>query len=325
MTQLEVIKAELPEQSCAVEKEVEVAAEESPAEEEGGDDQQCPKPFTPLWDPSRFEGEFLDTLGNIVTVAKTANARLSFTASLGKPGSPQVTHLTISKRWPSNHSVYKSWMCGNGVLQRKKSSFEKIIWRRYDGKESIWERRIPDGIVYFDPPQFLTNMNHFFPVTYAMDPDEEEAPQQVPEIKEKVEYVPRLDSPSNNVAIEDGMLEWTVCDKYAKFAKMPKDFAINSPVFSVHDIENMQLIFLPKGRKKQLDDGLCAINIVMGTLRSGTGVKFEIFLNGVSGGPRVCLGKRYDVEYQQLDVQEVSTVKISLRILDIFREESILN
>lgn len=133
-------------------------------------------------------------------------------------------------------------------------------------------------------------------------------------------YTPKLKEfkASMVCAIENSELMWSLSEKPETLKKMPKDFGVNSPVFSVADVENMQLLFLPNGRTNSESDDVCAINLLTGTLKTGTGIKFELTLNGISTGPKVCLGKRFTTELPK--PQGNNDIQIGFRVLDIFSE-----
>eukprot|EP00928_Gymnodinium_smaydae_P078934 TRINITY_DN62987_c0_g1_i1.p1 TRINITY_DN62987_c0_g1~~TRINITY_DN62987_c0_g1_i1.p1 ORF type:complete len:644 (+),score=108.41 TRINITY_DN62987_c0_g1_i1:268-1932(+) len=104
------------------------------------------------FDARTFVGEWLDGLGHSILVVPAARKqgqgryRDAYLATMHKPGVPdKVFHI-------SRDQGKKDWTCGNGVLNRESTTSEKIVWLAGDGRTNAWNRRPPDGPVYFDAP-----------------------------------------------------------------------------------------------------------------------------------------------------------------------------
>lgn len=310
--------------------------------EEYAKENERQRPDYKPWNPQNFAGEFRDTLGNWVTsICDSTNPkRLVFTVTMQKSYDQPPRQLVVRQVY--GYNGYRRWMCGNGYFQRQTSSHDKIIWQTVDGRESTWTRTIPDGPVYFDPPPFLMaqaeapkteRCTYVVNEEAAAESSNEEVAEEEEDEQKMERHTPKLkdETRENCVEISPGSLEWTVGEKMSKLRSLPADFAVNSPMFSVHNIDDMQLLFLPGGRKatdKASESGekTSVINLMTGNLKSGTGIKFEITLNGVRTGPKVCLGKRFCCEFPSpfANKQSPKEVVIGFRVLDIFREGSIL-
>lgn len=291
-------------------------------------------PATLAWNPNHFCGEFWDNLGHDVCA--------QFTSRNNKKGEEIINlEANLIKKCGDNEGSQKTlvvkkaknkWQCGNGFFQAHESHFDKIVWETKDGKRSIWTRYAPTGPVFFDPPPMLLSEGGMVNIDMGCVLEEQivkedlkkfefqaGAQEFIPFQKKLEMYTPKLKEfkASMVCTIENAELRWTLSEKPETLKKMPKDFGVNSPVFSVAEVENMQLLFLPNGRTNSESEDVCAINLLTGSLKTGTGIKFELFLNGISTGPKVCLGKRFTTELpkpQGIDIQ------IGFRVLDIFSE-----
>ncbi|CAL1134571.1 unnamed protein product [Cladocopium goreaui] len=108
------------------------------------------------FDPEYFLGEWLDNLGHKIVVSHASQRfrnqrpgrnqpRMSFRANLQKDGVPDKRFTITLDRW-------QQWRCGNGTLVQEESNQEFLTWEAEDGRVSNWERPVPEGPVYFDPP-----------------------------------------------------------------------------------------------------------------------------------------------------------------------------
>eukprot|EP00929_Paragymnodinium_shiwhaense_P070190 TRINITY_DN35531_c0_g1_i1.p1 TRINITY_DN35531_c0_g1~~TRINITY_DN35531_c0_g1_i1.p1 ORF type:complete len:543 (-),score=82.54 TRINITY_DN35531_c0_g1_i1:162-1790(-) len=92
-----------------------------------------------IFDAASFEGEWLDSFGQKLTVEPAEQGRGSM--------SVKVSTLTgriqlLSLRWDSATWL---WVCGNGVLDAASSSSSCRVWEAGDGRRTVWDRPAAAG------------------------------------------------------------------------------------------------------------------------------------------------------------------------------------
>lgn len=305
------------------------------------------------WNPRTFAGEFQDSLGNYVQVmqAPSGPKSLVFSAFLYK-GQHPPRRLLVAKHRMANGRW--RWMCGNGYFQRYSSEADKIVWETDDGRVNTWTRCPPPlGPVFFDPPPhlfknindepFLQGLGGAVPSNYEAgdlsspiaNTESEEpqtvtktstftfsvnAPEFVPRGKKATPVIQTGSLKSDQFKIDDGRLVWTVKESLEMLKHYQQGMSIASVAFDVGEVIGMQYFFYPVGKKGSSGP---EIGFMPGELPSGTGIKFEFWLNGISSGPQVCLGKRqHPVPFAE--IPDGSEFTIHFQVHDIFQKESIL-
>lgn len=79
-----------------------------------------------------FLGEWMDSLGNAVSVYNVDAYEIKLVASLSRPPRADI-HLSLRPAARGN-----GWQCGNSVLDTNQSSSEQLYWLTGDGRVSVW-------------------------------------------------------------------------------------------------------------------------------------------------------------------------------------------
>mmetsp|Transcript_38107 Transcript_38107/g.89279 ORF Transcript_38107/g.89279 Transcript_38107/m.89279 type:complete len:636 (-) Transcript_38107:117-2024(-) len=116
-----------------------------------------------------------------------------------------------------------------------------------------------------------------------------------------------------------GRFEWTLREPWGKLRKYPKDHCIASPLFGRCGQEkNMKIVYYPNG-SKTAEPNHCTLALTRGT--DSAGIKFEFTVNGRSGGPKVCLGRRivgdYTKPFSDSEENDEESVIVCFQVLEV--------
>lgn len=76
-------------------------------------------------------GQWVDSLGNDVSVTYTDKFQTKMVATLSRPPRPDI-HLTVKPVF------FSGWHCGNAVLHAMWSTPQQLCWLTGDGRVSVW-------------------------------------------------------------------------------------------------------------------------------------------------------------------------------------------
>jgi hypothetical protein len=122
----------------------------------------------------------------------------------------------------------------------------------------------------------------------------------------------------------DKRLQWTLPPSWITLSHYPKDFCVASPIFGLpRSAPFMQIIFYPNGSRTAAP-GQCTVELKRG--QGSAGLKFEVFVNGRSSGPKTCIGARYMGDFAKpfdgdCGYDEEPKVVIVMKILDVLADD----
>ncbi|CAD7922832.1 unnamed protein product [Amoebophrya sp. A25] len=116
-------------------------------------------------------------------------------------------------------------------------------------------------------------------------------------------------------------LSWRIEENWSELKQSPQDFAVLSPHFAIAEVENVQLSFLPSGRKGSERKGCCLQVMTGNMVELGRGIELEITINGIRCETgKKCVSQRYTGDYAALP-ENTQAVTIVLRILSVFQDK----